>query len=137
MNKSHPFEPFNRLRDDLERVFGAIQPSVPVRFPPLNVWEADGTYFVEAELPGLKLDDLEILIEDGNTLTISGTRPKPIEESRSWHRRERAHGDFKRALVLDHDIDVDAVTAKLIDGLLTVSVPKIESKKSRRIQVET
>lgn len=151
MQTERPFEQFNRLRNELDRAFGAMQTRA-VAYPPVNVAEDDAGFYVEAELPGMKLDDLEILIENGNELTIKGSRwtqpsadPLPADApehaesnspERRWHLRERQSGSFARKLTLSTDIDVDNVTAEFKHGVLTVSLPKSEAIKPKRIEVQ-
>ena len=60
-------------------------------YPPVNVWEDDQNVYAEAELPGLKMDDLEVLVMD-NELTIKGERAPDERQEVSFHRRERGHG---------------------------------------------
>lgn len=134
IHTNRPFEQFNRLREELDRAFSGVQARTSA-YPPLNVWEDDASVYVEAELPGMKLDDLEILFEKGNELTIKGTRHVDSIEGGHWHRRERSHGQFARTISLDSEINVDAVTAELKHGVLTVTLPKSEAVKPRKINV--
>jgi HSP20 family protein len=147
MYTQRPFEQFNRLRHELDRAFGAMQ-ARSIAFPLVNVAEDDAGFYVEAELPGMKLEDLEILIENGNELTIKGSRSTPKAEpaashedapeasQRRWHLNERRSGSFSRTLTLSTDIDVENVTAELKHGVLTVSLPKCEAIKPKRIEVQ-
>lgn len=105
-------------------------------YPPVNVWEDDQNIYAEAELPGLKMDDLEVLVQD-NELTIKGERAPDERQEVSFHRRERGHGKFERVLTLPVDIDEAKVEARLRDGVLTVTLPKSEAVKPRKIEVKT
>jgi HSP20 family molecular chaperone IbpA len=94
------FSPLNELRDEMDRMrnqvehfFGAARsrPSLdPSGFPALNAWEDADHFYVEAELPGLALEDLDISLTDTDALTIKGQRKEPALQTGSWHRRERA-----------------------------------------------
>src|SRR5262249_45359610 len=84
---------FERWGEDGGRMLGLTAP-----FPAVNVWEDSDTVFVEAELPGLDLKDLEIYVTGGNQLTIKGERKPPALEKGVWHRQERGFGAFTRTL---------------------------------------
>ena len=91
-----------RLRNEMDRLFGRRTPGgspqcSPAAYPQLNVWEDDGNFFVEAELPGMQLEDLEILVS-GNELTIKGQRREPDLEKASVDSPFHL-GDRKRAKI--------------------------------------
>jgi HSP20 family protein len=105
-------------------------------FPSVNVSEDRDKYYVRAELPGIKADELEIQAT-GNSLSISGERTIQAEEENArYHRREREAGNFSRMIGLPADIDSDKVEAKLDNGILTIALPKAESVKPRQITVK-
>ncbi len=131
----------NRLQGELERVFGRMGLSESRRpvgavYPALNVWEDGDHLFVEAELPGFELEDLEIFVSGENHLSMKGERKQPNQEGASWHRRERGFGAFSRTIELPSDVDADKVTANLKAGILTITLPKKEEVKPRRIEVK-
>jgi HSP20 family protein len=134
-----PLSDLNRLRDEMERVFGRLGSDLarPNVFPPLNMWECDDNLYVEAELPGFELHDLEIYVTGGNQLSIAGERKQPEHQSGAWHRQERAFGKFRRAFELPYDVNSDAVSAKFCNGVLTLTMPKSEEVKPRRIQINS
>jgi HSP20 family protein len=138
---SNGYNPVSTLRSEVDRLFGDYfgqAPAAAVRaFPALNVWERDDELFVEAELPGLKSDDLDISVV-GQQLVIKGRRAdfEPAEGV-SFHRRERGVGDFMRAIELPVDVDANRVEAKLTDGVLLIRLPKAEAAKPRKIQVKS
>jgi HSP20 family protein len=105
-------------------------------FPTLNVWEDGEHLFVEAELPGLNLKDLEIYVTGGNQLTIKGERKLSVPDNGVWHRRERAFGEFQRALTLPFPVDADKVEARLENGVLRLQLTKHESARPRKIPVK-
>jgi len=105
-------------------------------FPALNIWEDDAHCFVEAELPGIELKDLEITVTGGNQLTLKGERRTPSLENGVWHRQERAFGTFSRTLTLPFHVDPEKVEARLDNGVLTVKLAKHESAKPRKIAVK-
>lgn len=107
----------------------------PTGYPLLNAWEDEQNFFVEAELPGLALEDLDISMTDRNTITIKGTRKEPTVEGGQWHRRERAFGEFERSLELPGAVDADHVEAKFTNGVLTIKLPKAPELRPRKIEV--
>ena len=130
-----------RLRDEVDRLFNGFAESfelpAPARgYPLLNVWESEGSLHAEAEVPGLRMEDIEILVV-GNELIIKGAR-KPAadeKEERVFHRRERGEGVFSRVVRLPVEIDAGKVGATLKDGILSLELPKAEVAKPRKIEV--
>lgn len=104
-------------------------------FPALNVWEDGDKLVAEAELPGLKLNDIEILVQ-GRDLTIKGRRETTKSDDVTYHRRERSVGEFARFLALPVEVDSERVSATFKDGVLRIEMPKAEHAKPRRISVK-
>ncbi len=135
-----PFEDFEKMRQKMESLFGTLSnrtyQSVGAGvFPAVNLTEDQESYYVRAEIPGVKNEDLNLNITE-NTLTIGGER-KILEESEEacYHRRERKAGKFSRAITLPGEVNREKVEAALVNGLLTVMVPKAEKVKPRQITV--
>jgi HSP20 family protein len=104
--------------------------------PPVDVTESDDAIVVKAELPGMKTEDIELSVQ-GNMLTISGQKREEFEDKRdSFHRVERRYGSFRRDIPLPAEVTGDKVEATYRDGVLTVTMPKAEQAKSKRIQVK-
>jgi HSP20 family protein len=103
-------------------------------FPAINVVEDADNFHVEAELPGFSIEDLDISLTD-NQLTISGERTFSVPAGSEVLRRERPTGKFTRVLRVAADLDAQRVSAKLKDGILTVTLPKAEAVKPRKISV--
>ena len=104
-------------------------------FPAVNVSEDSDTYFVRAELPGIKAEDVELQVK-GRHLTISGDRKIPSEgDNVKYHRKERESGKFSRVIGLPGDIDAESVDAKMVNGLLVVKIAKSDAAKPKRISV--
>ena len=129
----------NGLRSHFDQVLGDLRavsrPFAPASFPALNAWEDQENYFVEAELPGIALDDLEIHVADRNTLSIKGERKQAAGEG-PWHRRERGYGKFERELALPGYVDAEQVAASLKNGILTIKLPKAAEMLPRKIEVK-
>jgi HSP20 family protein len=129
------------LQDDLQRmfrqVFGDADTSLAGAFSPaLDVEETDNEFTLHIEIPGVKPEEVDVSIEE-SVLTIAGQRDFYAEKDADGFRRiERRFGRFHRAVRLPDRVDPDKVAAAYKDGLLIVTVPKAESAKPRRIQVD-
>lgn len=128
--------------DDFQRIvrsfFGETEAALEGTFSPaLDVEEHDEGFTLHVELPGVAADNVDVAIEE-NVLTVSGKRDFYEDKSTETFRRvERRFGTFHRAVHLPDRVDPNGITASFKDGLLTISVPKAESAKPRRIQVST
>lgn len=121
-----------------EGIFGGAYggPSAGV-FPLMNVTEDKENYYIRAELPGIKSEDLDISVT-GDTLSIAGERKIPEEKGDvKYHRREREAGKFSRILNLPSQINTARVEAKCIDGMLSIVLPKAETAKEKQIVVKS
>ncbi len=120
----------SRLWDDGQDAwFGAT--------PSLDVSESDTAVEAKLDLPGVKPEEIEIQL-NGNMLTISGERKEEQEEKgKTYHRIERRVGSFSRSVSLPCHVDEDKVAADYRDGVLTVTMPKTESAKAKKIPIKT
>lgn len=130
-----PFRDFDRLFDTLA---GELSPAgvAADSIVPLNVWHDDDAVHVEAELPGVRAEDLDIDVR-GDQLTIRGRRLPDRPETAKLLRAERVEGEFERGFTLPFEVDADHVTADLTNGVLRISLPKLPDQKPRRIEVRT
>lgn len=133
---------FSRLQNEMDRLFGRWGGNSPRVFsrgtyPPLNVWEDQDKVFVEAELPGFEMNDIEIFVTGENQLSLKGECKPPKVEGGTWHRQERGCGTFARMLELPCLVDSDKVTAEFKNGVLTITLPKHPGVKPRRIEVKS
>ena len=141
MSLRNTFSELERMRQDMDRLmegFGGRYDGPPTAgvFPLVNFTEDKDGYYVRAELPGLKADELNISAT-GNTLSISGERKIASEgQDIRYHRREREAGSFSRIISLPGIVDTDKVEAQLKDGILTVHIPKAEAAKPKQIAVK-
>lgn len=121
---------FNRLLDRW---------SVPGNqpYPAVNVWEENDAVVVQAEVPGMALEDLEIFVTGNNHLTLKGERKFAVPEKGVQHRQEREFGKFVRSMSLPFPVDSDRVEARLENGVLKLHLPKHEAAKPRRISVKS
>jgi HSP20 family protein len=137
-----PWSPFDRLSSLRELLDSAFQlagsaPGFSTGWAPaLDVHEDVEKVTVQVELAGMKKEDFDISLQD-DVLTISGERKAESEkrEGESF-RSERVFGSFSRTVTLPAPVQTDAVKAAYQDGILTVTLPKAEEAKPRKIQVE-
>jgi HSP20 family protein len=101
--------------------------------PNVNIFETQEGYVLEAEMPGVGKDGLDITLE-GTEITITGRRsPETVTGEALF--RERNTADYRRVFELDPAIDTSKVSAKIEQGILTVTLPKSERVKPRKIAV--
>jgi len=127
----------SRLFQDLATRSGQQEGEAPsVWAPRVDIEEDKENYFVKAELPGMKLEDIKISISD-NQLVIRGEKRREVEsKDKTYHRVERVYGSFERAFTLSKAVAADKVEAIYRDGVLSVRVPKAEEAKAREIQIK-
>ena len=105
--------------------------------PRLTAYEDGDQLVVEAQLPGMKLEDIDASIEQG-VLTIRGDmKPDDMQQQRQYLIREQRAGRFSRSLRLPDNVDPAAVEATYQDGVLRLTLSKVERAKAHRIQIET
>ncbi|KAL3530739.1 hypothetical protein ACH5RR_010061 [Cinchona calisaya] len=99
--------------------------------------ETPEAHIFKADLPGLKKDEVKVEVEEGRVLQISGERTKEQEEKNDkWHRVERSSGKFLRRFRLPENAKMDEVKPNMEDGVLTVTIPKVEEKKPEVKSIE-
>jgi HSP20 family protein len=110
-----------------------------VWMPRIDVQRRNDAIVVRADLPGVRKDDVHIEVDDGGqTLLISGERREEREqgdEDQGYHTWERSYGSFFRSVPLPQGTDADQVKAEMRDGVLSITLPLVESAKRRRIQI--
>ena len=102
--------------------------------PDVNIFETKDGYVLEAEMPGVSKEGLEITLE-GNEITITGHRQAETPSGESLF-RERRLADYRRVFELDPAVDTSKVSAKMEQGVLTLTLPKSERVKPRKINVD-
>ena len=102
--------------------------------PTINTREGEYAYHVEVDLPGMKKDDIDIQIED-KTLIISGERKIKNEiKEESYYKIESSFGTFSRSFTLPDEVDIENIHAESKDGVLEVTVPKLEKPKVDKVK---
>ena len=131
----------DRLRQEVERLFNVFSPGTdPFSsrvYPAVNLAEEGDNFYVRAELPGVKPESLDISMVEGR-LVIRGERKVETESPEAnYHRREREAGFFRRTIALSTRVASDKVSASMKNGVLTITLPKSEEAKPRKINVKT
>lgn len=123
--------------------FRAVEGSARAQLwmPPIDIYEADNAIIVEADLPGVHQENVDIQF-DRNTLTISGTRAATLpSKDKSAQLRvfssERVSGGFSRSIRLPEHVDAEKIAATFADGVLKVTVPKSSQAVPRKIAIST
>ena len=131
-----------RLFDDpmdtmLNRLFGEwplTQDRLHTVSPAIDLTEVDDNFSVSAELPGLTNEDVELSVMD-DVLTISGEKTVEKQTEAKYYHAERQSGKFRREIHLPAPVDADNVVADFTNGVLTITLPKSEKAKPRKIKI--
>jgi HSP20 family protein len=129
----------NDMQHEMNRLFDrwGRHPFGLGEFPAFTLWEESDSLHLEAELPGLEMQDLEIFVTGHNQLTVKGERKPPTIEKAALHRQERGFGKFTRSLTLPFPVNENAIEARFENGVLKVRMPKHESAKPRKIAIKS
>jgi HSP20 family protein len=104
--------------------------------PPVDIFEEDNAIRIMAEIPGVRPEDVKLTVEN-NVLTIQGSKQQVAEERADRvHRYERTYGTFERSFTLPTTVDAGNIKATYENGVLSVTLPKVEKAKPRQIEVQ-
>lgn len=128
----------NEMQHEMNRIFDRWGPQGfgLVESPAVNLREENEALNLEAELPGLDLQDLEIFVTGHNQLTLKGERKATVVDKSVQHRQERWFGNFTRTITLPFPVDENNVEARFDNGVLNVRLPKHEAAKPRKITIK-
>jgi HSP20 family protein len=124
------------VRNEVERMFDNVfsYGNSTRTFPSLNMIEGENTIYVEAELPGVSMNDLDVTVQD-EMLTLSGRRDVATPEGASTLRRERGVLEFERSIALPTNVEMEGTNAVLRNGILTLELPKSVNARARQVPV--
>ena len=149
------FEPLASVRRDIDRFFESLAPSFPrgIDFDPFRHWgsafalgrselapqvevtEQTKAYEISAELPGVDEKDVNVTLQD-HTLIVSGEKKSECkEEKKDYYLSERSYGSFQRSFRLPEDVNEDKISAKFEKGVMTISLPRVATAKSKGRQI--
>ncbi len=104
--------------------------------PPVDILETEDELVLKADLPDLKLEDIDVRVEN-ETLSIKGERRFEREANgKGYHRIERSYGSFVRSFSVPSSVDTEKVSADYKSGVLTIKLPKKEAAKPKQVKVE-
>lgn len=142
-----PMSEFDHMFQRINRMFGPMWPltrlgseeretlAFPDWSPAVDISETDDAYYIRADLPDVKKQDVRVTLEDG-TLTLRGERKQEEErKGERYHRVERSYGSFLRSFSLPDAVDEAKVDAKFNDGILAIHVPKTHKAEPRGREV--
>ena len=141
--KYDPFRELNAFQNELNRLFSGAFPrgfsqeemSRGGWNPSVDIYESKDQLVLEADLPGMKREDVEVSIEN-NVITLKGERKfEKTDEGDNYHRVERSYGSFTRSFTLPNTVSAEGAEADFSNGILRVSLPKREEIKARKIEI--
>jgi HSP20 family protein len=138
-----PLNHINYLQKELEKLFGSYktyddQSSIATCdwIPAVDIFEKRDCYVLHADVPGVDPKDIEIIAENGK-LTIRGERPEKVSENSSGYRRtERPTGSFYRLFNIPDTADLAGVAARIRNGVLEITIPRLDHTISKTVKVE-
>lgn len=139
--KFDPFRGFERMQRKMNEIVGELEKGVNFEtgafMPRVDITESENKIFVHAELPGITKENVKISVNEDRMLTIKGE--KSVDDSvreKNFIRTERVFGSFLRTFLLPENIDINSVEAKYDNGVLELSISKIEPQKPKEIEIE-
>lgn len=141
MNQIRSFSSRNNLNRELSRVFNsrypfeALQATEKSWQPQVDITESENAYTVHAEIPGVNPKDVDVTLHKG-VLTVKGEKTTNIENGEGTTKHsERIYGSFSRQFTLPETTDEQGVTAKAVNGVLEIEIPKVQAKQPLSINV--
>jgi HSP20 family protein len=126
---------FRNFEDAVSRILSEPRGGRPWS-PAVDISETENELILKADLPDVKLADIEVRVEN-QTLTLKGERQfEKDEKTRGYHRIERNYGNFVRSFTVPTSVDAEKVEASYANGVLTVKLPKKEAAKPRQVKIE-
>jgi HSP20 family protein len=148
MNSLTRWNPVRELEEFQNRILSAFRPdsgrqtngssetSTGEWLPPVNIWEDDKGYYLEADLPGLEKENVKVTVEN-RMISISGDRVfEATGDKYRHHVAERSFGRFTRSFTLPSDVDAGSVEARFTNGVLFISLGKSETARPREIAIK-
>lgn len=141
MLKFEPFRGFESLAKRMNEFVGDIEKGVRFEIgdfaPRVDISEDEKNIYLHAELPGIAKEDVKVSVNEDRLLTLKGEKKRnDKEENKNFVRVERNYGSFVRTFVLPENVNFEAIEAKFENGILEVSLPKIDPVKPKDFSVE-
>jgi len=138
--KFEPLKEFETLHDSIQRYFDDL-PAFGFKYsdsfsPKIDISEGEKNINVIAEIPGVSKDNIKIVLQD-NIITIEGEKKREeVKKGDNFYRSERSYGSFKRCFTLPAEVDSDNIEAKYENGILNISMKKLEVKQAKEKVIE-
>lgn len=139
MAKWGPFEEMARMQERMNQLFsnmGSEMIDIDTLSPLVDIKEEDNKIVVKTDLPGVEKKDVNIDIRDDKLWISANTHKESEEEKEGYFMRERTHNRFARAFNLPAAVTQEGASAKLEDGVLTITMPKSEIEEKHKIMIE-
>ena len=136
--KFEPLRELDNLNNRLHKFFGEFPANIDLGFsysPRVDIYADEKNIFIDAEIPGIKKEDLKISLQD-NILTISGKKKRDEQKDKQFFRNEIICGDFSRSFSLPEDINTENVDASFENGVLKITIGKQEVKTSKERNID-
>ena len=142
---SNPFQDLLTLRDRMNRLFeeslgkfSSVGEGGATGYwsPPVDIFEDFERVVFRVDLPGIRREDVELNVEDGNLVLRGERRMNPEIPRENIQLVERSFGPFRRSFRLHPGVDADHVQAEIRDGVLTVTLPKREEARPKKVQID-
>jgi HSP20 family protein len=130
-------KPFEAMQREVENLFDNALSNgngATSWFAPISMWEEEGAWCVDIDLPGVKQEDLDVTVEK-NTLRVIAERKETPEDRRFWH-QERTYGRIERLITLPETVDTESIQAELKDGVLHLQLAKRPESQPKKISIK-
>lgn len=137
-----PFKSFETLAKRMTQMFEEFERGITVTpndfSPRVDISEDEKNLFVTVEIPGVNKEDVKVSINDDNILVIKGEKKREVkteDKERNFIRVERSYGSFQRSFMLPDNIKKDNISAKFENGVLTITLEKVEPEPPKQIEI--
>ena len=134
-----PFRSFERSRQKMASIMSDLEKGINFEYgdikPRVDIAEDNSNIFVYVELPGIQKEHVKISINEENMLTIKGIKNNVHTENQTIHRNERQYGEFERSFILPDNLKTDNISAKCDNGLLEISIEKLDPPKPKEVEI--
>ncbi|MCG9479949.1 MAG: Hsp20/alpha crystallin family protein [Actinomycetia bacterium] len=134
-----PFSDLVQLRDEIGRWFEGVEKprekQSAVWAPEVDIKETEKEVTITADLPGMKMEDIEVSVDEGQLVVKGERKLEKKEEEKDYIRVERSYGSFYRSFNIGVPVKEDQIKASYKDGVLEVVLPKAEAKKPKKIAI--
>lgn len=140
-----PFRSFEGITRKMQNIASEMEKGFNVEYgsfaPRIDIYEDEKSLYLQAELAGVKKEDVKVSINDENVLIIKGEKKRELktenkDDERCFLRVERAYGEFTRSFMLPENIDKDSISAKYDSGVLEITLAKKEPEKPKEVEIK-